>query len=177
MDLARSVAYSLTQTSARNQGLVVAFAAAVVGRRPGRRTVAKVLRALAILVSRNVWAWARGRVQVGPREGRARGGRFRRARSRSPASRAGRRRRAGLGGALARPRLRAAGRELHADVLERGDRRARRARDARVSARVLADEPPRADRDRARPGGPELPAAAARALAPPSNVRTAWRRQ
>ena len=28
-DLARSVAYSLTQTSARNQGLVVAFAAAV----------------------------------------------------------------------------------------------------------------------------------------------------
>lgn len=78
-DLARSVAYSLTQTSARNQGLVVAFAAAVVGRRwlrryvfdavfgrrPGRRTVAKVLRALAILVSRNVWAWARDRVHVG----------------------------------------------------------------------------------------------------------------
>ena len=90
-DLARSVAYSLTQTSARNQGLVVAFAAAVVGRRwlrryvfdavfgrrPGRRTVAKVLRALAILVSRNVWAWARGRVQVSPREGRARGARAR----------------------------------------------------------------------------------------------------
>ena len=97
-DLARSVAYSLTQTSARNQGLVVAFAAAVVGRRwlrryvfdavfgrrPGRRTIAKVLRALAILVSRNVWAWARGPTWTRPREGRARGGRSRRARSRSP---------------------------------------------------------------------------------------------
>ena len=123
----------------------------------GRRTVARAARAGHPRV-RNAGPGARGR-SAGPREGRAREGAILPRAVAIAGVAAGRRRRAGLGGALARPRLRAAGRSCtrtfwNVAIVERaGLRRA-------SFARVLADEPPRADRDRARPGGIELPAAA-----------------